>query len=73
MTLQYEDNSKEITVTVRKDDALALVLGGLDYAVAVMEGKISKDVDASPMRLRQALARALQDAGVWDFTEGANA
>lgn len=49
-----------ITVTVRREDAMAVALGPLDYTVAVMEGKAP---DAgSPMRLRQELARALAES-----------
>lgn len=46
-----------VTITVRREDAYALALGPLDYAVKVMNGEAVKG--GSPMRVRQALAAAL--------------
>lgn len=48
---------RTITVTVRREDAYALALGPLDYAVKVMNGEVEKG--GSPMRVRQALAAEL--------------
>lgn len=47
-----------ITVTLLREDAIALCLGGLDYAVKVMAGEEAGG--GSPMRARQELARKLR-------------
>lgn len=53
----------EITITVSSEDALAVVLGPLETAVAKMEGRIEKA--GSPMAVRVALRDALAAAGVY--------
>lgn len=57
--MTHLQESDVITVTVRRDDVLCLVLGPLDYAIKKMAGEVSGD--ASVMRLRQTLARALEE------------
>lgn len=56
-----QNRPKEITVTVRVEDAYALVLGPLDYTTATMEGRATGD--GSTMNIRYALREALQKEG----------
>lgn len=56
------DGPETVSVTVNTLDAAVLVLGPLEYAVRVSKGELPRD--GSPMRVRQALAKALRDAGV---------
>lgn len=54
------DDEESVVVRVKRIDAQALVLGGLDYALAVSEGR--EQAGGSPMRLRVALRDALNAA-----------
>lgn len=56
-----ENRPKEVTVTVRVEDAYVLVLGPLDYTVATMEGRATGD--GSIMNIRHDLLKALRDEG----------
>lgn len=56
-----ENRPKEVTVTVRVEDAYALVLGPLNYTTATMEGRATGD--GSTMNIRHALREVLRDEG----------
>lgn len=53
------DQFETITVVLRREDAIAIVLGPLDYAVNVMSGTAPEG--GSFMRARQAIKKVLDE------------
>lgn len=60
--LGENEHLAEVTITVSIEDAAALALGPLDYAIKVTSGEVPRG--GSPMRVRVALAEAVRRAGV---------
>lgn len=59
-----EEEPQYVTITVRIEDAYAIALGPLDYAMKSNAGRVPKG--GRPMRIRQTLADALDQHAVYD-------